>query len=220
MSSAASYSSRAPLIPGASSMGYSGPQSPAPSVPSLDMSNYPLARPGTSNSQRSVAQRPQLSRVPTHATTGSGSSFGGPFADSPAAYGSDMRFPPPVRSPTNRTMDSYGRPAGREDYYSEGRSSPAPSQYSARGPPPMPRNPREAGPGYQQPTRSATNPMPPRGPQYPPQRNMTAPGPPRQPQGGEDYFNRPGTAQSQRVPPRGPGYGNNYDVESQQDRRY
>lgn len=110
------------------------------------------------------------------------------------------------------------------DYASNGRASPAPSQMSAR--PMGPSYGQGQGPygrpapgGY--PTRSQTGPIPPRGPPGQPQRNMTAPvqaryqspapqgyGPPppqgypnpQMNQGGppQEYFNRPGTAQSQR----------------------
>ncbi|KAH6696811.1 hypothetical protein F5X68DRAFT_238096 [Plectosphaerella plurivora] len=87
-----------------------------------------------------------------------------------------------------------------------GRSSPAPSIMSDRNNAPAalrpgPRPGQRPGPpgtfqAYQ-PMRSATGPVPPRGPgpQYPPQRNMTAP------VGQDDYFDRPGTAQSSQTNP-------------------
>ncbi|GKT57844.1 pheromone-regulated membrane protein [Colletotrichum tofieldiae] len=234
--STASYSSRAPLVGGAADFGYQRSASPVPSLPPMDLNNYPPARPGTSNSQRSF--RPQLS----HVQTNSQSSLRGGFSESPAAYSPDTMppFPPPVRSPTARTMDGYGlqrqntyhsdratpAPRGTYDDYSSqsnGRASPAPSAYSTRSGAPLPRGP---GPlnntpyqAYQpyNPTRSATGPVPPRGPPNAPLRNMTAPVPPR-PQ--EDYFTRPGTSQSQRPSPRGQGYGYNDDVEAQRDQRY
>ncbi|KAK6223798.1 hypothetical protein QIS74_03742 [Colletotrichum tabaci] len=234
--STASYSSRAPLVGGAADFGYQRSASPVPSLPPMDLNNYPPARPGTSNSQRSF--RPQLS----HVQTNSQGSMRGGFSESPAAYSPDVMppFPPPVRSPTARTMDSYGlqrqntyqsdrsTPAPRatyDDYSSQsnGRASPAPSAYSNRSGAPLPRGP---GPlnntpyqAYQpfNPTRSATGPVPPRGPPNAPMRNMTAPVPPR-PQ--EDYFTRPGTSQSQRPSPRGQGHGYDDDVESQRDLRY
>lgn len=268
MTSTTSFSSRAPLVGGAADMGFGNDaRSPAASVPPLDFNNYPPARPGTANSQRSFAHRPQLSRTYTHNTQNSSSSFTGLYAESPATYGAETMppFPPPVRSPTARTMDSYRGPMGRDNFsnprpspttrstyddYSDGRASPVQSMYSTRGLPPLPRTPA-AGNGPYQPMRSATNPQAPRGPQYPPQRNMTAPVPPRGPTGeeypprnmsasvpprnmsasapprqpgGDDYFNRPTTAGSQRGQPAGPnrnqGYGYDMDMESQRDRRY
>ncbi|KAK0374594.1 hypothetical protein CLIM01_08039 [Colletotrichum limetticola] len=234
--STASYSSRAPLVGGAADFGYQRSGSPAPSLPPMDLNNYPPQRPGTSNSQRSF--RPQIS----HVQTNSQSSLRGGFSESPSTYSPDTMppFPPPVRSNTGRSVESFrsqrqntyqsdrGTPAPRgiyDDYsnQSNGRASPAPSAYSGRAPAPMPRGP---GPlnntpyqAYQpfNPQRSATGPVPPRGPPNAPTRNMTAPVPPR-PQ--DDYFNRPGTSQSQRPSPRGPGYGYNNDVESQRDPRY
>ncbi|KAF9876211.1 pheromone-regulated membrane protein [Colletotrichum karsti] len=225
--STASYSSRAPLVGGAADMGYQRSASPAPSLPPLDLNNYPPpARPGTSNSQRSF--RPQLS----HVHTNSQSSLRG-ISESPATYSPDTMppFPPPVRTGTGDSYRSQGpyqggrpTPAPRATYddysgQSNGRASPAPSSYSSRTPAPR-------APGYQayQPfnpqQRSATGPIPPRGPTTAPTRNMTAPVPPR-PQ--EDYFARPGTSQSQR-PPRNQGYGGyngyNDDVESQRGPRY
>jgi hypothetical protein len=254
MSSAASYSSRAPLMSSASEMGLATPSSPAPSVPSLDHSAYPPPlRPGTSNSQRSLANRPPIGRMGTHGSQssfsslnrtqahgpqGSTSSFGGLYTESPATFSTETMppFPPPVRSPTARTMDSYrgprdnysmnGRPSpttrATYDDYSDGRSSPAPSAYSSRGGGGgLPRNPAPMNGSGHQPMRSATNPVLPRGPQYPPQRNMTAPVPPRQ-QTGDDYFSsRSPTTQSSRGVNRGQDYGyDSYDVESQRDRRY
>ncbi|KAL0941884.1 pheromone-regulated membrane protein [Colletotrichum truncatum] len=245
--STTSYSSRAPLVNSAADMGYQRSASPAPTLPQLDLNNYPPpVRPGTSNSQRSF--RPQLSHVHTNSQS---SMRAGGFSESPATYSPDTMppFPPPVRSPTARTMtmDSYNQPrppqnpyqGGRaspaprgtyDDYSSQsnGRASPAPSMYSTRSGAP----PRGPGPGpgpgplngssyqaYQpyNPQRSATGPIPQRGPPNPPMRNMTAPMPPR-PQ--EDYFARPGTSQSQRPPPRNQGYGYNDDIESQRDPRY
>ncbi|KAK3384209.1 hypothetical protein B0T24DRAFT_75287 [Lasiosphaeria ovina] len=72
-----------------------------------------------------------------------------------------------------RMNPNGGRPP--YDDYSNGLSSPAPSNNPYRN---DPSSPRGVGPdGY--PIRSATNPMPPRGPQqrFAPQRNMTAPVP-------------------------------------------
>lgn len=111
-------------------------------------------------------------------------------------------------------------PQGHFDNYPNGgRASPAPSQYN-----------RPQGPAYGQgqgqggypggrpapgayPNRSQTGPVPYRGPPVAPQpqRNMTAPPMPQQSYSPApaEYFNRPGTAQSQRsmqgvVPPRQP----------------
>lgn len=209
------FSSRAPLLGGASPMGMERSASPAPS---LNM-NYPAARPGTAQSNRSFDGPGQMQRT----QTGNSSGFGAPYTASPSLSNQNMpAMPAPIRSPV--PMDNYGRPmprpvnqlAGRPmpDNASirDGRASPAPSMYSNRGPPPN--GPVYNGPAYQQPMRSATNPMPRyQQPQYQqPQRNMTAPMPPRQQQ---DYFNpRPGTSASQRGR-AGPGYGYNNDVEAQ-----
>ncbi|KAF6818551.1 vacuolar membrane protein [Colletotrichum plurivorum] len=122
--STASYSSRAPLVGAAADMGYQRSASPAPSLPPLDLNNYPPpVRPGTSNSQRSF--RPQLS----HVHTNSQNSLRG-ITESPAAYSPDTMppFPPPVRSPTARTMDSYGSGPGPrpQNPYQGSRATPAP----------------------------------------------------------------------------------------------
>jgi hypothetical protein len=249
LNSQASYSSRAPLMGGAAGMGFDRSNSPAPTIPSMDMDNYPPGRPGTAQSNRSFGPGSQLQRT----QTGNSSGFGASFTQSPSPYSSATMpsMPPPIRSPTANSMDSYNRstprpgnqfpgrpgPPGRpmyDDNASNGRSSPAPSTFSNRGPP-------MNGPGYNSPQfspmRSATNPMPmpsPQRQQFQPQRNMTAPMPPRQddymnrpgtansqrnmaapmPPRQDDYMNRPGTANSQRSMPR-PGYGYNNDVESQ-----
>lgn len=197
MQSSTSYSSRAPLVGGAADMGYGRSDSPAPTLPDIDMAGIPPMRPGTSNSNRS---------------------FGRPNGHMPSQSGSSNRsqdFQQPLRSPT------YGRPPPQQQrpydaYRPDGRPSPAPSAPAAyrTGTPGM-----RPGPG-QYPPRSATaGPQPQRGPG--PQRNMTAPVPyggngdyfnrPPPPQG---YMNRPGTSQSQRGGPFG------YDAEAQMDRRY
>ncbi len=132
------------------------------------------------------------------------------------------------------TYDAYTPNNARPTYddYSGGRSSPAPSAMSSRpgprpGPGSGPRSP--PGPNGYPPARSATNPMPPRGPQpYAPSRNMTAPFAQHQPNGSVgsqrsvpgqppyqrqqdrgdyDYFDRPGTANSQRTGPPRSDYG-------------
>lgn len=222
------YSTRAPLVGGAAPMGLERMASPAPTVPTLpqiDMSNYAPARPGTAQSMRNYAQGPMHRSQPSNH-----SGFQVPFTQSPAPFagGNNGPMPPPTRSLTGGGMDGYGRPPmppmpraveqlGGRPMFDEpmsmqnGRSSPAPSMYSSRGPPP----PMSPGPGYGPsygPLRSATNPGPPMPQQQrqqgPPQRNMTAP--PRQ---DGYYIQRPGTASSQRtMPNQGYGYG---DVEAQ-----
>ncbi|KAM0331533.1 hypothetical protein ACHAQA_003210 [Verticillium albo-atrum] len=231
MSSTASYNSNAPLMGNSADMGFATPLSPTGSMPSRNMNNYPPpTRPGTSNSQRTMG-RPPLDHVNTY-----NSSLRNEVTESPATYSADSMppFPAPVRSMTGRTYDSYGggraspapsRPAyGEYPGQSDGRASPAPSVFSDRSGAPPSLRPGPNGSGFQpfQPNRSATGPIPNRGPgsQYTPSRNMTAPMPPR---GDEDYFARPGTSQSYRPNPRGPGYGyDTYDAdpESQRDARY
>lgn len=192
-SSTTAFSSRAPLLGGAAEMGIDGRSaSPAPSLPSTNFNNYPgPPRTGTAASNRSFGGPTPLSRVNT-----GGSGFGAPYTQTPSTYSSETMpsLPPPIRSPT-APPSNYGMPRpnipGRPtmDEYSNGRSSPAPSSYSNRGGPTSPRGPPGSG-GY--PLRSATNPIPsPRGPgpQYPPQRNMTAPLQPRhQPTGSGNSF--------------------------------
>ncbi|KAK3349354.1 hypothetical protein B0T25DRAFT_240078 [Lasiosphaeria hispida] len=190
-STTSQFSGKAPLIQGAAGMGMSGPESPAASVPSLDMrNNYPPLRSGTMSSNvssnRSYGPGSQIQRMPSN-----GSSLGGQgYGASPAPYPSDSMptFPVPMRSPVNAPNGGYKEPGpnqanqwpnpgqGRppyDDYQNGGRSSPAPSTTSFRS---NPLSPQGMGPnGY--PMRSATNPMAPRGPgpQRFPQRNMTAP---------------------------------------------
>jgi potassium channel KCH len=297
-SSTNSYGSNAPLMGNGADMGYSSPVSQPQSIASR--SNYaPSIRPGTANSQRSG--RPRLAQASTFSSTSE---------DMPP-------MPPPVRSPTARTFDSYGSMGGRAspapsrggygDYEQQappragygdyansitsqgpprvgygdfnrtaspapsrggyddfngsvvsqapsrggygdyndrsdqpgaaiggygdfanartaspapsrpgfpelanGRASPAPSIMSDRSNAPAvlrpgPRPGQRPGPpgAFQayQPARSATGPVPPRGPgpQYPPQRNMTAPVAP----GQDDYFDRPGTSQGSQPNPPG-----------------
>jgi hypothetical protein len=237
MSSSTTYSSRAPLVGSASEMGTSSPRSPAPTIPSIDFNNSygpPPLRPNTSNSQRSFS-RPN----PGHMPNGSNSSFGhqpydsqssmpARYTETPANYSEAVPpFPPPSRSPTARTMDSYnGRPlmpqgsngypvrspttGPNADRFSpmDGRASPAPSTYSSRNGPGLPANPtprpfNPSGVQAYQPTRSATGPLPARTPQQPPTRNMTT----------GDYYSR-------QQPSQGSAYGYDYDVESQRGGRY
>lgn len=223
-----SYSSNAPLIGGAADMGYDRSNSPAPTVPDLDMGMYaPPHRPGTSNSQRSFG--PQMG----HMNSNSSSSLRTPITESPGGM-SNNPMPPFGGPPRTRTMDSYGQgrdqssraspapPRPHDGYNPGGRSSPAPSRpYEAydsqgrstpdafnayRGGQPTPRPQEYANQQPYQPSRGVTGPVPGRNPQYAPQRNMTAPMPPRAP--GANYSERPSTPQSMRGPPQnynGPG---------------
>lgn len=178
-----SYSSRQPLISAAADTGRS--ESPTPSLPPIDLSNFPPTRAATpgSSSNSNFGPAPPLNRAPTN-----GPGFGGGYTASPATFSSETMpsLPPPIRSPMSgpnnyrgpapyRMDDRQSQNQGRPNYdeYSTGRASPAPSMNSYRG---APVSPRGMGPGGY-PARSATNPMAPRGPgpQYPPQRNMTAP---------------------------------------------
>ncbi|KAI1499470.1 hypothetical protein F5X99DRAFT_279800 [Biscogniauxia marginata] len=199
--STGSYSSRAPLIPGAAGMGFERTASPAPSLPNIDFSNFqPPGRPGTATSNRSFGPALQMNRMPTN-----GSGFDRSYTASPSTYTPDglPSMPPPGRTLVSGG-DGYGRPMprpinqfGRPGPPADGRSSPAPSMRSNRGPPS----------NYNgQPMRSATNPVSsPQRQQFTAQRNMTAPMPPRL-----------GTPSGQRN--AGPGYGYNADLEAQRDR--
>ncbi len=208
--SASSFSTRAPLLNNAAEPGYGRSGSPAPSIPTLpDVggNNYgPPSRTGTSASQRSFGgpPLPQLTRTNT-----GGSNFGGQggYSASPATYSADRMpsLPQTARSPVG--SGGFGRPPMSSDPYANGRSSPAPSAGSYRG------NPN----GGQYPPRSVTNPVPPRGPAYPPQRNMTAPLHRAQPSNESwDYDRSPTSVAQWGAGPR-PGFGNgwNSDVESQ-----
>ena len=224
-----SFSSRAPLLNSAAEIGISRPDSPASSLPTPNGygGNYPPSRTATMSSNRSYGPGPQLNRMPSN-----GSSLQGGYTASPATYSSEAMpaFPAPVRSPT-APPGSYSGPgpnmmngpgAGRPPYgdFMNGRASPAPSNHSYGSNPLSPRGPG----GY--PMRSATGPVPSRGPpqHFPPQRNMTLPiqpmgqhqhqqtasnsslrnmvsspvDPYHQSQGSMDFLNRPPTANSQR----------------------
>lgn len=140
---------------------------------------------------------PPLTRVQTGQ-----SSFGGSYTQTPASYSPQSEYPPmpqPIRSPTASSVGSYGMPPrsnmtpaprGTFDDYGSGRASPAPlrpmpsnasfDNYGGRSSPaPSAFPPRMMGPGYgpgAYPVRSATGPVPNRGPpMQQPQRNMTAP---------------------------------------------
>ncbi|KAH6647622.1 hypothetical protein BKA67DRAFT_662395 [Truncatella angustata] len=146
--SQSSYSSNAPLMGSAAGMGYDRSASPEPTLPQIDLNNYPPFRPNTSQSNRSFGQGPSLHRV----QTSNGSNFGAQYAQSPSAYQSDQMpvMPLPVRAPTVGSMDSYGPPGPRPmnqfgsgprpmpsgrpvfDDGMSGRASPAPSNFSYR----------------------------------------------------------------------------------------
>ncbi|KAI1805317.1 hypothetical protein F4811DRAFT_551959 [Daldinia bambusicola] len=197
--SSSSFSSRTPLVGGAAGMGFDRSASPEPTLPQIDLSNFqPPARPGTAASNRGFGPGPQLSRVQTN-----GSGFGASYAASPTTYSPD----------TPSQMDGYRRPAPMPRPFNQmdGRSSPAPSIYSNRGPPSN--GPSPYGGQPYPPPRSITNPIS-SGPRMPPQRNMTAPMPPRQQDGY--YGQRPGMAPAhQRDTSQGYNYGS--DLESQRD---
>ncbi|KAI1482147.1 hypothetical protein F4774DRAFT_332420 [Daldinia eschscholtzii] len=197
--SSASFSSRTPLVGSAAGMGFDRSASPAPTLPQIDLANFqPPARPGTAASNRGFGPGPQPVRVQTN-----GSGFGPGYAASPTTYSPDNSSP----------MDGYRRPAPMPRPFNQmdGRSSPAPSVYSNRGPPPN--GPSSYGNQPYPPPRSITNPIS-SGPRMPPQRNMTAPMPPRQQDGY--YGQRPGMAPGhQRDTSQGYNYGS--DLESQRD---
>ncbi|KND88135.1 putative vacuolar membrane protein [Tolypocladium ophioglossoides CBS 100239] len=204
--SAASYSSRAPLMGAAADMGY-GRASPEPSLPDVDFGAMPPHRPGTSNSQRSYGPRPGYGRMNGNSTS---SSLRNPVTASPAPMDTDTMppFSGPSRMPTPHSINAYGLsnsssgppPFTRsyEAFNPDGRSSPAPSVASYRTGTPAARHQGPMGAPSNQPMRSLTGPVSPRGPQYPPQRNMTAPMPPRG--SGGDYFDRAGTPQRTGTP--------------------
>lgn len=154
-----------------------------------------------------------------------GSSFRAEYTSSPSTYSSatmpsmpQMANPspygrPPMGPPSTGRSTPLARPTF-DDYSSNGRASPAPSLSSYHDGSIMSPN----RPGY--PARSATGPMPPRGPQgFAPQRNMTAPGHQRYDSNGSHY-DRPGTSNSQQS--SRPGFGNGWgaDLESQRGPRY
>ncbi|KAK1759571.1 pheromone-regulated membrane protein 6 [Echria macrotheca] len=194
MNTTSSYSSRAGLLNGAAEIGTTRSESPAPSLPTPSIPNvgmgYPPSRTGTTASNRSYASNPQLNRMPSN-----GSMLTSGYTASPATMSTEgmPSLPAPVRSPTAPPgVGGYRGPGPNQlgarpnpgparatyDDYPTGRASPAPSNMSY-GSNPNPMSPRGMGPdGY--PLRSATGPVPPRGPgpRYPgPQRNMTAPVP-------------------------------------------
>jgi hypothetical protein len=212
MASDTTYSSRAPLTAAAADMGYGRAASPAPRLPGIDPSIFP-PRPGTSNSQRTMASRPGT-RGPV---------AGSDYAQSSLTESLNATNLGRGVSTASRPMNNYNRHVAQDSYS----SSKAPTrQYNAYNPgahsgsgpyaesswesayePPQP-----SGMNRQQypPSRSATAPIPPRGPQYPPQRNLTAP---------SDYFDRP--APSSHAPSQSQqGSFYDYDVEGQRNRMY
>lgn len=230
-----SYTSKASLLGSAADMGQGRPPSPTTTVPSLPAVTppgniFPPSNPGTPASARTFGAYAGMG----HAASNSTSSARTPAAESPAPmYGRDehMRASPgpnlynaynPNRGgPAPPQAQQRPGPGSRFDPYSaDGRASPAPSVSTYHGGPPVAQRQQPM------PMRSATGPVPPRGPFQPPQRNMTAPMDP-----SADYFNRPGTQQGMR-PMTPQGYGrsatpqsqrgpsNGYDVESQQNRGY
>jgi hypothetical protein len=158
-------------------------ESAIPTLPPVDLEGYSPLRTATGASTGSSRSGPGLQRMGSN-----GPALGAGYTASPATYSSETMpsFPPPIRSPAN-APNGYRGPGPNQprdrwagsgdnrspfDDHSSGRGSPAPSTISYRS---NPMSPRGMGPnGY--PIRSATNPVPPRGPpQFPPPRNMTAP---------------------------------------------
>lgn len=253
-----SYASDASLLASAADMGRGRPASPVPTVPDVGSEYLPPPGPTTPVSQRTFGSRPGMGHMPTDSdssmrmastnspgimrpgTGQSTDSFGrransgddGYHRASPAPQPYDVYAPTDRSSPAPPNMYQRGTPAPRQyqAYNADGRSSPA---MSNRGGNPRPYYPDGMGQGPQQyPGRSATGPVPPRGPgpYRPPQRNMTAPmaprgsdgslsGPPSTPQGMRgppppQAYDRPGTSQSQRGAPNG------YDAGSQRNFGY
>ena len=208
LTTASQYSSNASLLNSAAEMGMAPSESSTPTLPPLDLDGYPPVRTATSASNRSYGQGPggpQLQRMASN-----GSSLRNGYSASPAPFSSEAipSLPPPVLSPVgpynNYRGNGPNQPKERLPYLGDnrpvfddnasGRASPAPTYRS------NPMSPRGMGPdGY--PIRSATNPVPPRGPpQFYPPRSMTQPSqsPFQQP---PDSDNR---SAANSVPPRGP----------------
>ncbi|KAI1319669.1 hypothetical protein F5Y16DRAFT_390659 [Xylariaceae sp. FL0255] len=201
-----SYSSRAPLVAEAAGMGYSRSNSPEPTIPNLEMGDYP-------SSPRSRSNRgPAPGSLQTN-----DNGFAGWYGGS----NPPLRSPDHVLSPAS-TVDGFGmnrtEPPARPQY-NEGLSRPAPSAYSSRSPairPPyqdgrsspassVSSNRGPNGPSYPPPLRSTTSlPMPSPQRRAPPLRNMTAPTPTFQ----GDYF--PG-GQGNGSSPRGYNGYNGYN---------
>ncbi|KAI0450932.1 hypothetical protein F5B21DRAFT_517088 [Xylaria acuta] len=110
-----SYSSRAPLVPGAAEMGFDRSGSPEPTLPNLDFNTYQgPPRPGMAGLNRSFDRQPAMNGL-----------------RSPNALPS---MPERVRSPASPY--SNGRISPNRPPYAEGRSGTGPSMYSNRGPRP------------------------------------------------------------------------------------
>lgn len=239
-----------------SSFSASYTQSPEGEYPMPQTMRSPTSTTGPYGMPPRSTPAPSLNRTPTNNSYFSGNHPQSPGSDYPmpqivrsptstsmGSYGMPPRSTPAPRGP----YDDYGRSASPapsrpmpprseyndyssvfDDYASNGRASPAPSQMSSR--PAYSDYNRPMGPQYGQgqggyagrpapggpPNRSQTGPVPQRGPPGQPQRNMTAPvqqryqspapqqgyqnSPPQmyQSPSTQEYFNRPGTAQSQR----------------------
>ncbi|KAH7151895.1 hypothetical protein B0J13DRAFT_437677 [Dactylonectria estremocensis] len=202
MASNASYSSRAPLVAAASEMGYGRSPSPTSQVPGMDLGNYPPSRPTAAGSHGNYDNYdnyghygPQAPLRPMLSTSSMNR-----FTETPGPMHSEaMPFPPPGRAPSARPFDNHAQPGASfvsspvsvpglrsyDAYSPDGRASPEPTPNSQFDGQQRPMN---------QPMRSATGPFPPREPQYPPQRNMTAPMP-SLPAAGE-HFDRYSTTSS------------------------
>ena len=182
LTTASQYSSNASLLNSAAEMGVAPSESSTPTLPPLDLDGYPPVRTATSASNRSYGQGPggpQLQRMASN-----GSSLRNGYSASPAPFSESIpSLPPPVLSPVgpynnyrgngpNQPRERLPYPGDNRSVFDDaasGRASPAPTYRS------NPMSPRGMGPdGY--PIRSATNPIPPRGPpQFYPPRSMTQP---------------------------------------------
>ncbi|KAF6523833.1 hypothetical protein HZS61_012332 [Fusarium oxysporum f. sp. conglutinans] len=188
--SIASYASRATSRSGG---GYGRIASPVPDVPPINYQGHTQPR-SITDRHDNFGPYPanQMAMDPI-------TSLPGRFTESPGPMNSDMApfFPPPTRAPSARPIDNFSQPMGTfpsaqapqyQAYNPGGRMSTASSVNSHQGGAAMQRP-------FNPPVRSATGPVPFRGP---PQRNLTNPMPPRA-----------ASARPERAPPY------NYDVESQ-----
>jgi len=241
-----SYTSKSSLLGSAADMGHGRPASPVPSVPDINSAMLPPSGPGTPASTRTFGAHPGMAHGPSSSNgstrmmpAGSPAASRGPpnrpmdpYSQQGNSYDNARRHSPPQRqynaydpgraSPAPSSNYQRSTP-GPYDAYSDSRSSPAPSVSTYHGGhPALQPNPH--------PMRSATGPVPPRGPPQQPQRNMTAPMPPRGPP--QDPYDRTLTPQGMRPPQtpqgfdrsrtpqsqRGGPYG--YDVEGQRNNGY
>jgi hypothetical protein len=202
MASDATYSSRAPLTASAADMGYGRPASPsAPRLPDIDPPMFP-PRPGTAQSQRSLASRPGTTRPgttrppPGHAPQQLYESMSDVGIVRPGTT-----RPPPSHAPqqfesmsdvgvsyggpaASRPLNNYDRPGTHNNYPGP---NPGPRQYAAYKPEgratidpySAPTWEDAPGPGqYGGPMRPSQ--MPPRSATAPiPPRSATTPMPPR-----------------------------------------